>query len=64
MVILKSLQEIEKIRAACLVVADVLEGIRELVRPGVNTQTLDEFAERSIVKAGARPAFKGYRGYP
>ena len=64
MVILKSLQEIEKIRAACLVVADVLEGIRELVRPGVNTQTLDEFAERSIVKAAARPAFKGYRGYP
>ncbi len=64
MVILKSLQEIEKIRAACLVVADVLNGIRELVRPGVNTQTLDEFAERSIVKAGARPAFKGYRGYP
>jgi methionyl aminopeptidase len=64
MVILKSLQEIEKIRAACLVVADVLDGIRELVRPGVNTQTLDEFAERSIVRAGARPAFKGYRGYP
>jgi methionyl aminopeptidase len=64
MVILKSLQEIEKIRAACIVVADVLDGIRELVRPGVNTQTLDEFAERSIVKAAALPAFKGYRGYP
>ncbi len=64
MVILKSLQEIEKIRAACLVVADVLDGIRELVRPGVNTQMLDEFAERSIVKAKALPAFKGYRGYP
>ncbi len=64
MVILKSLQEIEKIRAACLVVAGVLDGIRELVRPGVNTQTLDEFAERSILRTGARPAFKGYRGYP
>ena len=64
MVILKSLQEIEKIRAACLVVADVLDGIRELVRPGVNTQTLDEFAERAIIRAAARPAFKGYRGYP
>jgi methionyl aminopeptidase len=64
MVILKSLQEIEKIRAACLVVADVLDGIRELIRPGVNTQTLDEFAERSILRANARPAFKGYRGYP
>ncbi|HEX9137452.1 MAG TPA: type I methionyl aminopeptidase [Nitrospirota bacterium] len=35
-----------------------------MVRPGVNTQTLDEFAERSIVKAAALPAFKGYRGYP
>jgi len=64
MVILKSLQEIEKIRKACLIVADVLEGIRGMVRPGVTTQALDEFAERFIVAAGAKPAFKGYRGYP
>ena len=64
MVILKSLQEIEKIRSACLVVVDVLEGIRELVRPGVNTLELDEFAEKFIIKTGAQPAFKGYRGFP
>jgi methionyl aminopeptidase len=64
MIILKSLQEIEKVRKACLVVADALEGIRGLVRPGVSTQTLDEFAERFILAAGAKPAFKGYRGYP
>jgi len=64
MIILKSLQEIEKIRKACLIVADVLEGIRGMVRPGVTTQALDEFAERFIVAAGAKPAFKGYRGYP
>lgn len=64
MIILKSLQEIEKVRKACLVVADVLDGIRELVRPGVSTQALDEFAERRILAAGAKPAFKGYRGYP
>jgi len=64
MIILKSLQEIEKIRKACLIVADVLEAIRGLIRPGVATQTLDEFAERFIVAAGAKPAFKGYRGYP
>jgi len=64
MIILKSLQEIEKVRKACLVVADVLEGIRGLVRPGVSTQSLDEFAERFILAAGAKPAFKGYRGYP
>lgn len=64
MVILKSLQEIEKIREACLIVADALAGLREMVRPGVNTQGLDEFAERFIRAAGGIPAFKGYRGYP
>lgn len=64
MIILKSLQEIEKIRSACLIAGDVLEGIRELIRPGVNTLDLDEFAEKFIIAAGAKPAFKGYRGYP
>jgi methionyl aminopeptidase len=64
MIILKSLQEIEKIRQACLVVADVLDDIRDQVQPGVSTQALDEFAERRILAAGAKPAFKGYRGYP
>ncbi len=64
MIILKSLQEIEKIRQACLVVADVLDDIRHLVRPGISTESLDESAEQQIRKAGAQPAFKGYRGYP
>lgn len=64
MIILKSLQEIEKIRKAGRIVADVLDGVREMVRPGVSTQALDEFAERAIRAAGAAPAFKGYRGYP
>ena len=64
MIILKSLQEIEKIRKASLIVADVLDRIREHVRPGVSTLALDEFAERSIRAARAIPAFKGYRGYP
>jgi methionyl aminopeptidase len=64
MIILKSLQEIEKIRKACIIVADVLDGVRAKVRPGVSTQQLDEFAERFILAAGAKPAFKGYRGYP
>lgn len=64
MIILKSLQEIEKIRKACLVVADALEGIREAVQPGKSTQDIDDVAERIIINAGAKPAFKGYRGYP
>jgi len=64
MVILKSLQEIEKIGKAGRVVADVLAGVREMVRPGISTLHLDEYAEKAIRAAGAKPAFKGYRGYP
>ncbi len=64
MIILKSLQEIEKIRKACLIVAQVLDGLRGVTQPGISTLELDEFAERMILSAGARPAFKGYRGYP
>jgi methionyl aminopeptidase len=64
MIILKSLQEIEKIREACLIVADVLEAVRGMVKPGCTTQALDDFSERLIRAAGAKPAFKGYRGYP
>ena len=64
MVILKSLQEIEKIRNACLVVANVLKIIRTKVQAGITTKELDDFAEQFIKDAGAKPAFKGYRGYP
>jgi methionyl aminopeptidase len=64
MIILKSLQEIEKIGRAGLIVADLLSALRGLVRPGETTLALDEFAEEYIRSAGAKPAFKGYRGYP
>lgn len=46
------------------ILATVLEGVKLLVKPGVTTSELDRFAEDSIRKAGAVPAFKGYRGYP
>ncbi len=63
MIILKSRQEIEKIRKASVIVANVLEHIRSMIQPGVTTKYLDEEAERFIRAAGAKPAFKGYRGY-
>lgn len=46
------------------ILATVLEGVKLLVNPGVTTYELDRFAEDAIRKAGAFPAFKGYRGYP
>ncbi|MBI4482558.1 MAG: type I methionyl aminopeptidase [Acidobacteria bacterium] len=64
MIICKSQKEMTKIREACQIVARLLKELRPLVRPGVTTKELDRFAEDFIQRAGARPAFKGYRGYP
>lgn len=64
MIILKSQDEIKRMADACRIVADVLEGIKQGVAPGVKTIELDRFAESFIISRGAKPAFKGYRGYP
>jgi len=64
LIILKSRQEVEKIRKSCQIVAESLREVKEAVRPGVTTKELDEIAERGITKRGAVPAFKDYRGFP
>lgn len=64
MIIRKSKTEIEKMRAAGLIVARVLERLEEIVEPGMTTRDLDREAERMIQGAGAYPTFKGYHGYP
>jgi len=64
MIICKSAAEIEKLRRSGRLVRELLEAIRERVRPGVTTLDLEHFVERRLAQVGARPAFKGYRGYP
>jgi len=64
MVILKQPDEIAKARASNRIVAEVLSVLREKVKPGVTTRELDRIAESVTEKRGAKPAFKGYRGYP
>ncbi len=64
MVLLKQPDEIAKARAANRIVADVLSVLREKIKPGVTTRELDRIAESLTEKRGAKPAFKGYRGYP
>lgn len=44
--------------------AEVLEIMRETVKPGITTGELDRIAEEHIRKCGAIPAFKGYNGFP
>lgn len=64
MIILKSPQEIDKMRRAGRVVARTIDRVVEAVRPGVSTGELDALAEGTIREAGAVPSFKGYRGFP
>jgi len=64
MIIIRSPREVEQIRKANIVVAEVLERLKTLVVPGVTTDELDGISEEIILSKGAVPAFKGYRGYP
>ena len=60
MVTRKSRREIEKMRRAGRIVAEVLALVESELRPGVSTGHLDRLAERHIRSAGAVPSFKGY----
>ena len=64
MIILKSRDEIAKMRRAGRIVAGTIERVLAAVRPGVTTAALDEVAEAHIDAEGAVPSFKGYRGFP
>ena len=57
-------EEIDKLRKAGQLVAKTLRELGRAVRPGVTTSELDQLAESFIRDHGARPAFKGYRGFP
>ncbi|NYT93081.1 type I methionyl aminopeptidase [Salinispora sp. H7-4] len=61
---LKTPDQIAKMRAAGLVVAEALRRMREAVAPGVSTAELDAVAESTIRAAGATPSFQGYHGFP
>jgi len=68
MIMLKRPEEIEIMRVANSIVAEVLAAMKEAVRPGVTTGELDTIAEEMTRARGAVPAFKGYevggRVYP
>ena len=61
---LKSAPEIDRMRRAGRVVAEILDALEAAVAPGVTTWDLDQLAERLIKEKGAKSAFKGYRGFP
>ena len=61
---IKSSREIEIMRKSSKIVATVLSEIRDLVKPGMSTLDLDNYAEKRIRDQDAKPSFKGYHGFP
>lgn len=64
MIILKTAEEIEKLRIANQIVARTLAKLKGIIKEGVTTFELDKVAEEMIRAEGAKPSFKGYRGFP
>ncbi len=63
-IIIKSAEEITAMREAGKIVAIVLDILVRQIKAGMKTKELDNIAEREVVKLGAKPSFKGYRGFP
>lgn len=61
---LKTRAELAIMHRANAIVQETLRMLAEHVRPGISTAELDRLAESFILAQGARPAFKGYHGYP
>jgi methionyl aminopeptidase len=64
MIIYKSNDDIDKMRASGRITAGTIERVLAAVRPGASTADLDAVAEAYIRDRGAIPSFKGYRGFP
>ena len=64
MIPLKTKAELDIMRENGRLLARVLREVCSEVAPGVSTASLDRRAEEMILSAGAKPAFKGYRGFP
>lgn len=60
----KTGHEIEMMARAGEALEAVVEVLKEAVRPGIRTADLDRLADQRIRKAGARPGFLGYNGFP
>ena len=64
MVRIRTKREIELIAISCQIVSDTLDMLSDHVKAGVKIIDLDKMAEEFIINCGARPAFKGYMGFP
>ena len=63
MIIIKSPEDLKKLKKACKISADVLQYAGEQINAGMSTYELDKLIYDFIVAAGAKPSFLGYGGF-
>lgn len=64
MITIKTDAQINLMRRAGKIVAETLKLVEDNLRPGMMTAEIDKIAEEYIFSKGAKPAFKGYHGFP
>lgn len=64
MIVIKTKEEIEHMQRAGELLASCHRELAALIRPGITTREIDQFAESYITSRGAAMEQKGYRGYP
>jgi methionyl aminopeptidase len=60
----KTSAEIELIRTSCHLVCKTLAHVASILKPGITGEIIDKAAEEFILDHNAKPAFKGYNGFP
>ncbi len=64
MIPLKSEEDLKMLKESGRILSKILKILEKEVKPGIKTQELDSLAYSLIIKEGAKPAFKGYQGFP
>lgn len=64
MIILKREEEIQKMKEAGVILANIHKEIAKMIKPGITTMEIDEFVEEYLKKNNAYPEQRGYQGYP
>lgn len=64
MIVIKSEHELQLMREAGKVCAEIFKGLEDLIKPGISTKDIDDYVEMMCKKHGMKAAEKGYCGYP
>lgn len=60
----KTKAEVELMRESCLLVSSTLAKVAAIIKPGITTMELNDYAEKIILENNATPSFKGYHDFP